>query len=690
MIQTSEILKRFFFISILLLFVYSCKEFSNRPHNSDALQDSIQLYIGKANDFTKSDDEVVAYLDKASSFIKSQERDSIYFINKFYVAFIYDNVGKSDQFKNIMLEVVEEATKENDSVNLARAYSYIGEYYSGRMVMDSAVMNFQQAEKIFFKLKDNLGVGRMQVKMSLSKYKVRDYLGSEKSAVAALTYIRLENNKLLEYEANNLLGITCIEIKDFDKAKEYFEKSLKIATEVELNTLGQYQTKAISLNNLGLVNFKTNNFREALYFFNQAIVEPDLFQEHPSLYAIILDNKAKSEFKMGDFSNLPKAFHKALHIKNGFQLIPEVVSSKINLSEYYEKTGQADSAKYYAREAYKIAKNSNILNLQLLAIDQLSNVEPENENAYSKEYIKLSDSLLAAERKVSEKFARIEFETDEIMRQKEQLAIQNRNIIFFSLLSLFIVGLLYIIRDQRNRNAQLRLREAQQRANEEIYNLMLSQQKKLDDVVIKEKQRIAQELHDGVLGRLFGTRLNLDSLNKKNDEKAIQNRDHYISELKNIEQDIREISHELNREKFALVNNFVSILNNLFEEQKTISEAVLQTKIDTTINWTKVDNTVKINLYRIVQESLQNINKYANAKTIIVNLLRDNDVMNLTIQDDGQGFDVSKKSKGIGLQNLESRVNSCGGTIMIKSAKGAGATIEIMMPYEIPVKNNQL
>ncbi|WP_291115027.1 tetratricopeptide repeat-containing sensor histidine kinase [Flavobacterium sp. UBA6135] len=682
-------MKRFFFISILLLFVYSCKEFSNKPHNSDALQDSIQLYIGKANDFTKSDDEVVAYLDKASSFIKSQERDSIYFINKFYVAFIYDNVGKSDQFKNIMLEVVEEATKESDSVNLARAYSYIGEYYSGRMVLDSAVMNFQQAEKIFFKLKDNVSIGRTHVKMALAKYKARDYIGSEKSAVDALNFIRLENNKLLEYEANSLLGVTCIEIKDFDKAKEYFEKSLRIANDEQLENFGKYQTKAASLNNLGIINFKMGYYKDALSYFNQAIKEPLLLEEHPSLYATTLANLAKSKLKSGDFTNLPEEFYKSLRIRENNQSIPEIVNSKIDLSEYYEKIGKADSAKYYAREAYKMAKSTNILNLQLSAIDQLSNVEPENENAYSKEYIKLSDSLLAAERKVSEKFARIEFETDEIMRQKEQLAIQNRNIIFFSLLSLFIVGLLYIIRDQRNRNAQLRLREAQQRANEEIYNLMLSQQKKLDDVVIKEKQRIAQELHDGVLGRLFGTRLNLDSLNKKNDEKAIQNRDHYISELKNIEQDIREISHELNREKFALVNNFVSILHNLFEEQKTISEAILQTKIDTTIDWTKVDNTVKINLYRIVQESLQNINKYANAKTIIVNLLRDNDSMNLTIQDDGQGFDVSKKSKGIGLQNLESRVNSCGGTIMIKSAKGEGTTIEIMMPFEIPVNNKQ-
>lgn len=689
MIQTSEILKRFFFISILLLFVYSCKEFSNKPHNRDTLQDSIRFYIGKANDFTKSDDEVVGYLDKASSFIKSHERDSIYFINKFHVAFIYDNVGKSDQFKKIMLEVVEEATKENDSINLARAYSYIGEYYSGRMVMDSAIMNFQHAEKIYFKLKDNLGIGRMHVKMASAKYKVRDYLGSEKSAVTALTYIRLEKNKLLEYQANNILGITCIEIKDFDKAKEYFEKSLTIANDEQLQNLGQYQTKATSLNNLGIVNFKTGNYKEALSFFNQANKEPLLLEEHPSLFATTIANLAKAKLKTGDFTNLPEEFYQALRIRENNQSIPEIVNSKIDISEYYEAIGNADSAKHYAREAYKLAKSTNILNLQLLAIDQLSNVEPENENAYSKEYIKLSDSLLAAERKVSEKFARIEFETDEIMRQKEQLAIQNRNIIFFSLLSLFIVGLLYVIRDQRNRNAQLKLREAQQRANEEIYELMLSQQKKLDEVVQKEKQRIAQELHDGVLGRLFGTRLNLDSLNKKNDQKAIDNRDHYISELKNIEQDIREISHELNREKFALINNFVSILHNLFEEQKILSEAKLITKIDTSINWTKVDNTVKINLYRIVQESLQNINKYAKAKTIIVNLLREHDDLSLTIKDDGAGFDVSKKSKGIGLQNIESRVTACKGTVILRSAKGEGTTIEIIMPSEVTENNKQ-
>ena len=126
--------------------------------------------------------------------------------------------------------------------------------------------------------------------------------------------------------------------------------------------------------------------------------------------------------------------------------------------------------------------------MQILAIDQLSNVEPENEYEYSKEYKNLSDSLLAAERKVSEKFARIEYETDEIKRQKDRLSAQNQNIIVFSLLGFLLIILLYVVKDQRSRNYQFKLKEAQQRANEEIFALMLSQQKMMDESVQKERQ----------------------------------------------------------------------------------------------------------------------------------------------------------------------------------------------------------
>jgi signal transduction histidine kinase len=86
-------------------------------------------------------------------------------------------------------------------------------------------------------------------------------------------------------------------------------------------------------------------------------------------------------------------------------------------------------------------------------------------------------------------------------------------------------------------------------------------------------------------------------------------------QLKNIEQDIREISHDLNREKSELINNFVAIVDNLFEEQEDV-QTKLVSNIDSSIKWESLANSVKINLYRIMQESLQNINKMCYLKLI--------------------------------------------------------------------------
>lgn len=680
MIKLSDVVKVFFYLFYCLLIVSCTPKKSNQDSNSDA--DSISIYIDKAFDFSLTDKEVFETTNKAYELLKKQKQDSTYIKNNFYVAFSYDNIGKSDLFKKINLEMVETATKLNDSLNLARAYTYLGEYYTKSFSMDSAVIYFHQAEKIYLRLNDNLGAGKANLKMAIAKYNERDYIGSENSAIKALIYLRLEKNSALLFDAYSILGLTSIGIRDFEKSEEYFEKSLEIASKNNLSEYGQVQSKAIALSNLGLVNLKADKYERSLIFLNQALNEPNLREEHLSLYASLLNLKGKSNLALNNLKLVSSDFYESLQIREQLNLVPSIVESQLSLAEYYDKVNQKDSALKYANDAYKIAKETRILNLQLEAVDVLTKVDTENVNTHSKEHIKLSDSLLQAERKVSEKFARIEYETDEFKRQKEQLAVQNRNIILFALLAVFIIILLYIIRDQRSRNKFFRLREQQQRANEEIYSLMLSQQRKLDEVVLKEKQRIGQELHDGVLGRLFGARLNLDSLNKNNDELAIAGRNHYISELKFIEQDIREISHELSREKFALINNFVAILTNLFEEQKNLSEELeLKYTIDQAIKWDKVDNDLKINLYRIIQESLQNINKYAKAKNVSVNLLKDAEHLHVTIIDDGIGFDVTKKSKGIGLQNITSRVETCKGTFDIKSKPGKGTTITIDLPF---------
>ena len=225
-------------------------------------------------------------------------------------------------------------------------------------------------------------------------------------------------------------------------------------------------------------------------------------------------------------------------------------------------------------------------------------------------------------------------------------------------------------------------KQQQQQANAEIYNLLINQQKTIEINSIKEKKRVARELHDGVLGRMFGVRINLDGLNKIKDDSGIEMRLNYLTELKNIEQDIREISHNLNREKSELINNFVAIVTNLFEEQKKTFPTKLLAHIDSAIKWDSIDNIVKINIYRILQESLQNCNKYANATKIKVEFKKQNDNLILKITDDGIGFNINRAKKGIGLQNIKTRTIECEGTLDIKSKKDEGTSIIIVIPIK--------
>jgi signal transduction histidine kinase len=316
----------------------------------------------------------------------------------------------------------------------------------------------------------------------------------------------------------------------------------------------------------------------------------------------------------------------------------------------------------------------------LLPLKQLAIIEPSKAVVYNKEYIRINDSLQKADRNIAEKFSRIEYETDEIKQENTDLTAQNRNLVYI-FGSVLILGMfMYIIKAQKSRNRELLFKQEQQKANEEIYNLMISQQIDVESIRVKEKKRVAQELHDGVLGRMFGVRMNLDSLNKINDESASIQRNSYLSELKNIEQDIREISHDLNREKSELINNFVAIVDNLFEEQRKTFAVKLISSIDSTIKWEKISNATKINLYRIIQESLQNCNKYANAKTISVEFKKSEEGVLLVISDNGSGFNVNKAKKGIGIQNMISRINECQGTFEIKSKKGEGTFIKVYVP----------
>ena len=586
-------------------------------------------------------------------------------------------MNKSEEYFKVTKIVLENSIAEKDNPNIAKAYSYLGDYYVNTSKKDSAYLFYTKAEKIYSKLNDNTNLGSIYVSIAIVQNYENDFLGSELSAVKALNVLNGTSQKAKIHEAYNILGITSYSLKDYDKAIEYHTKAKNLAKE---NNLSANQEEASSLNNLGCVYQDQNKHKLAISNFKEALNNKKLFHENPKLYAILIDNLAYSKLKLKDYTNLPNLFFQSFKIYDSLNVKSGIVINKIHLSEYYALKEDTVTAKKFAKEALDLSRSIKSSPNLLLSLKQMGSIEPENASSYSNEYIKITDSLQQAERKSKDQFAKISFETDEYILQNDKLTEQNRRLIFSAIIIILFGTLVFVIKNQRTKNKEFLLKQAQQKANEEIYDLMLFQQKKIDEGRAEEKVRIAQELHDGILGRLFGTRLNLDSLNKRQDEDAMAARINFIAELKSIEQDIREISHDLSREKHELNNNFVGIFNILIEQQEMVSEAKVDCKMDRDILWDKIENNIKINLYRILQESLQNINKYAQAKNIKIEIKKAEDQLLVSISDDGIGFSVTKKSKGIGLKNIISRTQACNGTVDIKSKINKGTTLYIKLP----------
>jgi signal transduction histidine kinase len=671
----------FYIIILLLLTILGCTKKSIGNTATASTEDSLSSYLTKANDFGATTKKRREYIQNAFIIVIEQDNDSLQRANLFRIANRYYNLNDWKKYREIASIVLQKAKISKDSLSIAKAFSYLGDYYGAQGVSDSAYVNYYKSEKMYNNLKEKYNEARTRLNIAMLQYTESDYLGSEISVFKALKAIKGEKANDIFYESNNLLGTIYNELGEYSKALEYHNKALqgleKNSTPVE------FQSRATSLNNLGLVYQNLNKDKQAIPYFEEGLKQKqDLLLYKPPLYAILTGNLAYSRFKLKERQGLPDLFYESLRIRDSLKLTSGIIVSQIHLSEYFATRGDRKKALEYSNGAMITAKNSKNKRNYLLPLKQLAIIEPQKATEYNKEYIRINDSLQKADRKTAEKFSRIEYETDEIKQENTDLTVQNRNLVYI-FGSILILGMfMYIIKAQKAKNRELLYKQEQQKANEEIYNLMISQQNDVETIRVIEKKRVAQELHDGVLGRMFGVRMNLDSLNKFHDEHASEQRDSYLTELKNIEQDIREISHDLSKEKSDLINNFVAIVDNLLEEQKKTFKAKLVSSIDSTIKWDIMSNAIKINLYRVVQESIQNINKYANAKNIKIEFRKDVDNLFLYISDDGVGFNVNKKKKGIGLQNMLSRINECEGTFEIQSKKGEGTKITVSVPIK--------
>jgi len=231
-----------------------------------------------------------------------------------------------------------------------------------------------------------------------------------------------------------------------------------------------------------------------------------------------------------------------------------------------------------------------------------------------------------------------------------------------------------IVINSRDVTDRIRL---QSQLNEEL----LKKQREITAAVIKaqeaERSQIGLELHDNVNQILTTVKLYTEMFlsGYKEDKELLQKSTHYLQECIN---EIRSISKRLSAPTLGNISLNDSIKELV--ESINLTNRLEVNYVTYNLEDTAVSQDLHLALYRIVQEALNNIIKYANSSQATITIENNGEWLTATISDNGKGFDSQLKRKGIGLTNMKTRTDNLKGSFQLKTAPGKGCTIEVSFP----------
>ncbi|WP_179343440.1 tetratricopeptide repeat-containing sensor histidine kinase [Winogradskyella ursingii] len=651
--------------------------------NEKVLVESIQSLLEFPEGENLSDNQKLKKLNQAEELVEELDNDSIFLEIQKKIRNLYFNQNDFGNYINANHKIKLVARKLGDSSSLAYAYNALGYAFFVTEVKDSSYYYYLKSANVFDLINAETDLSYALGNLAALQFEGKDYYGAEDNSIRALKLINdvKETNEIQDHKwiLYNTLANIADELGNYEKAIDYNNEALAVAKGME----DDYNNSLYTLNNIAFIKRKEGLFLESKKIFSEILNTKNLFEDDPSFYALVLENLAYTNFLTGDYNRdeIIEMFEESYKIADSLNDEMTRTGTSISMAKFYNAVEEREQAIKFAERAYDLSKRLDVNDIALESMLLLSELTTgEVSKKYLKEHINLTDSLLLVERNVRNKFARIEFETDQLEAENEQISKENLYLAILSIGLLLTAALIYVVISQRAKTKELKLVKQQQKANEDIYNLMLGQQDKVDEARAKEKIRVSKELHDGVLGRLFGTRLSLDSINFKDGKEAMMSRAGYIGQLKTIEEDIRKISHELNTD-FVSGSGFMDIVSELIENQSQAYGLTSNFEYTDDINWDFVSNKTKINIFRIIQESMQNIYKHANAEHMEISISLEKNVICLYIIDDGDGFDTAKSKKGIGLKNMNSRVEDIGGSIKFSSRPEQGTKVRVKIPY---------
>ena len=598
-----------------------------------------------------------------------------------------------------ILQAIDKAKGAGYKKGEGKGYNLLGILCRRRSFYAEAEDYFLMALKIREDLKDSLGISSVYTNLANTKRDQGKLVEAINYGIKAIEYsephkIEAPGDVGMAYMN---LGITYSRNKDLNKSQEFYNLALSIFEE---------QKDSIQIGrakyNFAIQYYQEEYLDEAEKLFIEAA---EIFKNLKSFtyQASIYEALGNVYVKKKEFESGEDFFLKSIAINDLLGDSSRLLINYYNLGDLFKTKKSFSKALQYTHKAKSYLTDHGLLYEQWLLADQFSSIyeklgKMDAAFQYKTQAYVLNDSIfnIKKSKQITEQQTR--FETEKFKRENAEKSIDiqqktyQRNIFLAtacSLLLLFIGGLFYYF--YRQRLNKIIISQKDKIHQQQFDDLLKSQELRFVNARLNgqelERERLAKELHDRIGSMMVSTMWQYKTLQ---DTKEEQGED--VSPLRKANaqfektyEELRQVSYNIgsgNIKRIGLVQAVNDLCDTLTGTGKIEAKFTAHGIPDF------LEEKIEIPVYRSIQELVSNVLKHAKATKLDIQLNYIEQELLLMVEDNGIGFDpLSTDYKGMGLKNIEARIQQLNGTFDIDSGKGGGTTITILIPTEMVAKN---
>lgn len=595
--------------------------------------------------------------------------------------------------KEVIKKAIKDSSQITEKLILGKCFNLIGVVYQYQALYDSSNMYFKKYLAIGQKEKDAVSIGTAWNNLAINRKCKGEFTKAIDLYIKSIEVY--ENEGMITSKAgvqNDIANIYAL-LANFPKAKEYLDKGLDLLAGEDMNKKEIGLLMGNFYNTYGYI-FERQEMRDsALTYYYRSLEYKEktgnlyswcntknniciLYRENPDKCISCINDLIEVQKKINDRAGIVRSMaNKAVSMFDKGDYMGALKVNLTILNEYYDELDletKVNLHKNISSDYAELGDYKKAFQYRVLYGKYNDSLRSESIN---KEILEMSIKYETEkkDKEIAESKVTIAESKAEIAESK--LLISNRNkvilITIIATIALFFF-MLYII--QRN------LRKAQDEKNKAI---IAEQEKGLVAVINaqeEERKRVARDLHDGIGQQISALNINFRLLMKNIGnipESALPDVESIHKMITDTGSDVRNISHQMMPRaltEFGLVDALEDMIEKSF---KGIGVACKFEQFDME---KRLPDTVEIGLYRITQELINNILKHSGASHVDIILRRTETHCILSVQDDGKGIAV-KDTDGIGMRNMNSRINALKGEFNIESEKhkGTSAVIKIKL-----------